>query len=237
MAIKATTAFAEAKTRGVKLLIYSRSGMGKTLLAVTVPQPKKWVILAIEPGLLCHAAANQKRVYGPEWVPVDIDVWVIETLEDLIDAHNFLQEADSPYIGVYLDSITEIGEKVLANALAQVKDPRQAYGELQEKMTDCLKKFRDLDGMHVVFCAKEMTNKDNCTPLQIPAMPGSKLGLALPYLMDAVLHLDVVKHPDGTSERFLQTQPSAEFDAKDRSGALDPIEEPNLSKLISKIVK
>ncbi len=233
MSLKFTSAYAEAKLHGVKILVYARSGIGKTMLAGTYDGPT--CIAAAEPGLLSLSAANQVRVFG-KGKAKDIDAFVITTLDDLIEFYELMLRDDCPYELVFIDSITEIGEKILANALKQASDPRQAYGEMLEKMTDAFKKFRDLPGKHVVFVAKETPNKDGCIPLHIPAMPGSKFGHSMPYLVDEVFHMDVGETPDKTKYRYLQTQPDVNFDAKDRSGALEDIEEPNLSKLINKIV-
>lgn len=231
--IQIKSVFDVAVSHGVKMLVYGRSGMGKTMLCATAPNP---IIGSAESGLLSLSVANQKRVFGHV---VDVPIVEINELSDLIQFYEWMEDPGCPYETVCLDSITEIGEKVLANALKQVSDPRQAYGELLEKMTNVLKMFRDLKGKHVVFVAKEMNNKDNATPLQIPAMPGSKVGPAMPYLMDEVFHLDVGTITEGPQKgetyRYLQTQPDLQFDAKDRSGALDRIEEPNLTKVIEKI--
>jgi hypothetical protein len=67
-------------------------------------------------------------------------------------------------------------------------------------------------------------------------MPGSKLGPQLPYLFDEVFRLGINKTPQGEQYRFLQTQPDLQCDAKDRSGALDPIEQPDLNHVITKIL-
>lgn len=231
MALEFSSVYAEAKVHGVKMLVYARSGAGKTSLLATAPNP---IIGSAEAGLLSLSEENQTRMFG---VAHDIPVAKITTLDDLIEFYESCLRPDFPFETVCLDSISEIGEKVLANALRQVKDPRQAYGELIEKMTDVLKKFRDLSGKHVVFVAKECPNKDGCTPLHIPQMPGSKIGYAMPYLVDEVFHLAIGETPEGVKYRYLQTQPDLNFDAKDRSGALDPIEQPDLTMLINKIVK
>lgn len=232
MPLEFTTADAEAKTNGVKCLVYSRSGMGKTVLCATAPSP---VIISAENGLLSLSRKNLKRLHG---IDEDIPVVKITSLDDLILVHSMLESKDanfSQFESVCIDSVSEIAELVLANALKQVGDPRQAYGELLEKMTHCLKAFRDLPGLNVVFVAKEESNKDGHTPLHIPQMPGSKMGPRSPYLVDEVFHLDIGKTPEGESYRFLQTNPDVNYDAKDRSGCLANIEEPNLTKLIRKI--
>lgn len=127
---------------------------------------------------------------------------------------------------------------VLANAKAQVKDPRQAYGELIEKTMALVKAFRDLPGKNVVMAAKQEPIKDEMTGIVQygPSMPGSKLGPQLPYLFDEVFRLGVGKTPQGVEYRFLQTGPDLQYDAKDRSGSLDPVERPDLSFVFSKIL-
>ncbi len=234
MALTFTTAHAEAKANGVKMLVYGRAGVGKTVLCATAPVP---LILSAEAGLLSLSAKNLKRLHGIE---DDIAVVKINSLADLTEVYDRLEKGDKDadfagFESVCLDSVSEIGELVLVNALKQVPDPRMAYGELYEKMTRTLKLFRDLPNRHVLFVAKEKANKDGHTPLHIAAMPGNQVGAGMPYLFDEVFHLDVGKTPEGVSYRFLQTNPDVNYDAKDRSGCLDAIEEPNLTKIIAKI--
>ena len=73
---------------------------------------------------------------------------LIRTVDDLTEAYNWACSSPeaAQFDTIYIDSISEIGEVVLSNAKAQVKDPRQAYGELIEKMMVTLKAFRDLPG-------------------------------------------------------------------------------------------
>jgi AAA domain-containing protein len=228
MPIRYSTVYAEAKTNGVKILVYGRAGVGKTMLCATAPTP---IIISAEPGLLSLSEANQIRVFG---TPRDVDVVVIDTLDDLITAYDELS-GDSPFETICLDSITEIAEKVLEHALKQVNDPRQAYGEMQKQVTSCMKKFRDIAHKHIVFVAKEEARGGDEKTLYGPALPGKKLGPQSPYLFDEVFHLAMHKDGEGGNYRALQTQPDITYDAKDRSGALDIIEEPDLTKIIAKI--
>lgn len=224
MALKFTTTDQAAQLHGVKMLIYGTSGVGKTTLCATAPQP---IILSAEAGLLSLRKFQ-------------IPVIEIRTVDDLTEAHRWCQQAAEArqFATVCIDSITEIGEVVLANAKRQVKDPRQAYGELIEKMMTTIKAFRDLQGKHVYMAAKAEPVKDEMTGVvrYMASMPGSKLGPQLPYLFDEVFRLGINKTPQGEQYRFLQTQPDLQYDAKDRSGALDPIEPPDLNHVISKIL-
>jgi phage nucleotide-binding protein len=209
---------------GVKVMVYGESGMGKTVLNSTLPTP---VIISAESGLLSLRKFN-------------IPVIQIKTVEDLMDAYNWAtQSAEANnFQSVGIDSITEIGEVVLANAKRQVKDPRQAYGELIEKMETAIKAFRDLPNKHVYMAAKMEPTKDELTGMVTfgPAMPGAKLGPKLPYLFDFVMRIGVNKTQDGTSYRYLQCQPDTKYVAKDRSGALEMMEPPNLTHIIQKVM-
>jgi hypothetical protein len=68
-----------------------------------------------------------------------------------------------------------------------------------------------------------------------PSMPGSKLGPSIPYLFDLVGVLHVHVDEEGVRHRAIQTCGDAQYVAKDRSGALDDFEEPDLTKIIEKI--
>ena len=224
MALKFGTTQTAAALHGIKVLVYGRSGVGKTYLARTAPNP---IILSAESGVLSLR-------------DVAIPMIHIQTVQDLTEAHQWLEKSAEArqFQTVYIDSISEIGEVVLANAKAVVKDPRQAYGELIEKMTMTIKGYRDLAGKNVVMAAKQEPIKDELTGIVQygPSMPGSKLGPQLPYLFDEVFRLGIGKTKEGVEYRFLQTAPDLQYDAKDRSGALDSVERPDLSFVFSKIL-
>ena len=224
MALKFSTTDKEAVGQGVKVLVYAESGVGKTVLCATAPKP---IILSAESGLL-----SLKKFKIP--------VIKIETLADLEEAYKWLlagkQGADQ-FQTICLDSITEMGEVVLANAKLTVKDPRQAYGELIEKITKQIKQFRDLEGKNVYMSAKMEKSKDEISGMTMfgPSMPGQKMGPAMPYLFDEVFNLRVLQTSEGQKYRALITQPDLQYVAKDRSGALATIEPPDLAKVFSKI--
>ena len=224
MAVKLTSTDVAAIPHGVKVLVYGESGVGKTVLCSTAPTP---VILSAEAGLL---SLRKHR----------ITVIQITTIQDLIDAHLWCMnsaEAKS-YQTVCLDSLSEIGEVVLSNAKKLVKDPRQAYGELIEKMGMLVRSFRDLPGKHVYMSAKLEPMKDEMTGVVKygPSMPGQKMGPQLPYFFDEVFRLGINKLTTGETYRFFQTQPDLQYVAKDRSGALAAVEQPDLSVVFNKIL-
>jgi hypothetical protein len=162
----------------------------------------------------------------------------IKTIDDLHEAYKWAtksQEA-AQFESVALDSISEIAEVVLNAEKKLTKDPRQAYGALQEQMTDIIRSFRDLSGKNVYFTAKcEKSQDESGRLLYAPSMPGAKLGQQLPYFFDEVLALRVEKDSEGTPQRALMCESDGLWQAKDRSGKLAAWEAPDLGAIIRKI--
>jgi hypothetical protein len=214
----------DAHVNGVKILCYGSSGAGKTRLCATTGG--KTVILSAEAGLL------SLREH-------DIPFIQIQGIDDIYQAYDYL--ANDPegqtFSWICLDSISEIGEVVLSAGKKSAKDPRAAYGDLQEKMGDLLRAFRDIPGRNVYFSAKQDRIKDEATGIMLygPSMPGQKLGLQLPYFFDEVFVLRAERSPDGSLVRTLQTFQDVQYTAKDRSGALAPYEDPDLGAIATKI--
>lgn len=235
-----TTTSAANTNNGVKCLVYSGSGDGKTVLCATAPAP---VILSAESGLLSLSRNNLEKMHGvgnPD-ITYDIPVLQVTTVDQLVDAYRMFStsaEARARFQTICLDSLSEIAEVILFNAKIQVKDPRQAYGELIEKTQDMVKKFRDLPGYHIYMAAKMEPSKDEQSGITKygPMMPGSKLGPQLPYYFDEVFRLGRNKTPQGVPYRFLQTDGDLQYVAKDRSGLLEGMEPPNLNHIFRKIL-
>ena len=164
----------------------------------------------------------------------------VANVDDLRDIYAWCERSNEAkqFQTICIDSLSEIAEVVLNNAKRQVKDPRQAYGELIEKMETTIRMFRDLPGRNIYMSAKMEPTKDELTGVikYAPAMPGNKLGPKLPYFFDEVFRLGINKTTQGESYRFLQTQPDLQYEAKDRSGALAPVEQPHLTHIFNKIL-
>ena len=207
---------------GVKVLCYGAAGAGKTSLIKTLPSP---IVLSAEGGLLSIQDA-------------DLPYIEISSMEVLREAYQWLTSSDEAksYQSVALDSISEIAEVVLNAEKKATKDPRQAYGAMQEQMADIIRAFRDLPGRHVYMSAKlEKTQDEMGRVLYSPSMPGNKTGQSLPYFFDEVLALRVEKDGDGNTQRALMCDSDGLWLAKDRSGKLSAWEAPDLGAIISKI--
>lgn len=208
---------------GVKVLVYGQAGAGKTTLITTLPNP---IVLSAEGGLLSIRDA-------------DLPYIEISDMDTLKEAYTWLTSSDEAkdYKSVALDSISEIAEVVLNAEKKATKDPRQAYGAMQEQMADIIRAFRDLPGKHVYFSAKlEKTQDELGRVLYAPSMPGNKTGQALPYFFDEVLALRVEKDGEGVTQRALMCDSDGLWLAKDRSGKLEAWEAPDLGAIITKIL-
>lgn len=229
----------EATTNGIKLLVYGPAGAGKTLLNATLPKP---VIISAEAGLLSLAKKNLERVFGVGHPYVrDIPVLQVTTWEQLVEAYMYFanpsNRARDHVASISLDSITEVAEVILSKLKTTKADPRQAYGEMADRLLGMVKNFRNLVGFNVYVSAKMAYDKDETTggmKFQ-PMMPGKQTGPQLPYLFDEVYRLDIGSN-DGKKYRFLQTDGDHQYVAKDRSGALDLLEPPDLTHIFNKII-
>jgi len=207
---------------GVKVLVYGQAGAGKTSLIPTLPNP---VVLSAEGGLLSISSA-------------DIPFIEIGSMDALLEAYSWLTGSDEAkaFQSVVLDSISEIAEVVLNTEKKVSKDPRQAYGAMQEQMTDLIRAFRDLPGRHVYMTAKMEKMQDETGKIMYsPSMPGNKTGQALPYFFDEVLALRLERDAEGNAMRALMCASDGIWQAKDRSGKLEAWESPDLGEIIKKI--
>ena len=207
---------------GVKLLVYGQAGAGKTSLIPTLPNP---IVLSAEGGLLSIQDAELPYIE-------------ITTMAELQEAYKWLAESAeaAQFESVAIDSISEIAEVCLNYEKKVNKDPRAAYGAMQEQMADIIRVFRDLPAKHVYMSAKlEKTQDEMGRILYAPSMPGNKTGQSLPYFFDEVLALRVERDAEGNSQRALMCDSDGLWLAKDRSGKLESWEAPDLSMIIAKI--
>lgn len=210
---------------GVKCLDYGGSGVGKTRLCATAPSP---VILSAEGGLLSLRKLNLPYIE-------------INSMPALQSAYQWcLSSAEArQFASIAMDSISEIAEVVLRTEMAKNKDGRKAYGELLIQVIALARDFRDIPGKNVIITAKQEWSKDDQSGIMMfaPMMPGSKLGPQLPYFFDEVFQHCVFVDPQ-TKQRgeWLRTRPDSQNVAKDRSGALNEWEAPNLTAIFQKIM-
>ena len=220
MAIKLKST-ADVQANGVKALVYGMAGVGKTYMIKSLPNP---LVISAESGLLALTGT-------------DIPYIEVKTFMELQEAYQFIvSEHGAQFESIAIDSISEIGEIVLAHEKSINKDGRGAYGEMAVKIMEIMRSFRDIQGKNVMFIAKAEKSQDETgRMLYQPSMPGAKIAQQLPYLVDLVMALRTEKDTEGTIQRALMCQTDGTWQAKDRSGKLAAWEAPDLSALIAKI--
>jgi hypothetical protein len=231
-----STTAEEAKVNGVKLMVYGDSGLGKTVLTATMPTP---FVISAESGLLSLAPGNLRRIHGDDaTVARNFPVIKVKSMAQFRDAVRWAAESHEAqqFESGCVDSATEIFEVILKNAHGNNADGRAAYGSMHTDAIDLLKQFRDIPGLNVYMSSKmaklvnPITNFTKCAPMA----PGKRLTWDIPYLFDLMFALRQGEDEQGTY-RYLQTGPCLQYEAKDRSGALDMQEMPHLGNIIEKI--
>jgi len=212
---------------GIKCVVYGESGVGKTVLCSTAPEP---FIISAEGGLLSLQGHNIPYVE-------------VRTLQEVSDAYDFVTKSDEAkqFKTICIDSLSELTEVCLVSIKRQLIaesengkiDARQAYGKVAESVGMMIRRFRDLPGRDVVLIAKQkrITDEESGISQFEPYMPGKVLPFNLPYLVDEVFCMRVNR--DGS--RYLQTVGDRKYVAKDRSGKLVPQENPNITSIFNKI--
>lgn len=204
-------------------MIHGESGIGKTTLCATVPKP---LIISAESGLLSLAGYD---------IPV-VEMKTLANLEEVYDWLENSQEANK-FETICIDSISDVAEVILMEYKKRTKDGRMAYGEMADDMGTIIRKFRDLPGKNVYMIAKTKRVVDEASSLTsyMPSVPGQILLQDLPFLFDIVGAMRYGKTSAGVSYRYIQTEGDMQWSAKDRSGALDKVEPPDLGKIFKKI--
>ena len=222
--------FEDVTSDGIKALIYSEPGNGKTTLAATLDL-KRTLIISFESGLL--SILDEKGFEDLQYVEPSN----LSDLKDIYDNLKNNKDLAAKYDTIFIDSLSEISDMML-EALKQdptvytgMKDNMKLYMINQEKVVGIAKSFRDLKGYNVIMTALAATKTTNMVEKLLPSMACQKLADKLPPLYDFVWYLEVTS--DG--ERRLITQPTSSITAKSRSRKLESAEEPNLGNILLKI--
>jgi phage nucleotide-binding protein len=206
---------------GIKVLLFSGSGNGKTSMLKTAG---KTLLISLENGELSLSGAE------------NIDVLSPRSMAELRECYTIATENVDKYDTVAIDSLTELGEMIVAELgknpeFNSAKDGFKLWAKYSEDMYAVAKAFRDLKGVNVIIIALAETRKENFEDRLYPMIPAQKIQLKLPALYDEVLYLAV----DESGTRSIITNPTSGILAKDRSSRLDPIEEPDFQVIFKKI--
>jgi AAA domain len=251
-----------AELRGPKLVILGRPGVGKTSLLRTVSPQTLATTLFIdaEAGDLCVADLPVASIRPQTWPDFqDIGCALSGGPNPAVapgapygEAHyrkvmtdeNLARLAD--YTLLFLDSLSEFSRRCRLYAEQQPeaftdrgkKDLRAVYGLVGRELPAFLQQLQHVRSRTVIMTAVlEKATDDFNTPVWRPQIEGQRTANVLPAIVDEVLTLEFVDFGDHKPVRCLicnEPNPWG-LPAKDRSGKLDQIEPPDLTKLLAKL--
>lgn len=214
----------EWSNEGVRILMYSDTGLGKTSLIKTCPRP---LILNVstEKGLL--SLRGEKIPYI-----------TISSLEELTEVCFWLKESDNwdKFDTLCIDSITELAEVCLTKYKKVFKDDRKAFLSMADDVMEQIRTLISIPGKDLYcICKQDLVQDNEGRILFSPSVPGKTFKNNFPYYFDEIFTIRVFVDADGQKVRMIQTQPDERYKAKDRSNSLEPYEEMDLTKIIKKI--
>src|SRR5262245_31143105 len=248
-----------AERRGAKILIVGPTGIGKTSLLRTL-DPARTLFAEIEAGDLPVLDLPVDTVRIDDW-PTARDLAcriggpnpsfspTMCYSQAHYDAVGGALENLDRYATVFVDSITAVSRLSFRWAEQQPesfsersgrKDTRAAYGLHAREMLLWLHQLQHAREKNVVFVGvleRLMDEFNRFVEFRLQ-MEGNKTSRELPAIVDQIVTMNWVDFGDGKLTRaFICTNPNPwNFPAKDRSGRLEQIEEPNLGKLITKLI-
>ena len=92
MTLQFTTVEQSSQVNGVKVLVYGGAGVGKTVLAATLPAP---VLISAESGLLSLRKQYLERLFGVNNAAIcyNLPVITVTNVQDLVDAYEWCSKS------------------------------------------------------------------------------------------------------------------------------------------------
>lgn len=207
----------------VVMMLYGEGGVGKTTFGASAPKP---IIADCE---------NGAKYFGMRGISVDV-----AQIEKWADMREFLDYAKSDKVEtVVVDPIGELMDKLKRHMLAMgdtklvQKDgsPTMAgWGWLKKTMRDFIKVLRDT-GKNVILIAHLEENKDEDRIVKRPKIE-TKISDDIVNMVDVVGYMTVVQE-EGETKRIIIVDPGNDkYTAKDRTGQLGRVIEPDFSKIV-----
>ena len=249
-----------AERRGIKGCIFGKSGIGKTSLLWTL-DAQLTLFFDLEAGDLAIEGWPGDTIRPRTWAECrDFAVFIggpnpalrKDQIYSQVHFETVCERFGDPaaldkYQTVFIDSITVAGRLCLQWCKGQPQafsdrtgkpDMRGAYGLHGQEMIAWLTHLQHTRGKNVWFVGILDEKLDDFNRrFFVPQIDGSKTGNELPGIVDEVIAMAEISQGDDDPYRAFvcQTLNPFGYPAKDRSGRLDPVEEPHLGRLMAKI--
>lgn len=200
----------------VKVLLYGKSGMGKTRAAGTINRDPKNVdtlVLNTEGG--GWQTIKQQLGYTP--FVVDVQKWA-----DMEEAVRQLEVEPGPINNVILDSVTELAIVALDDIVGNRQPRIQDFGTLSKRLQGILRRLRDLPMNVIITALSGDVKRDDIVVGEEPAIMGGTKNV-LPALVDAVIYVCGVEDAKGRTQYMAQTVPAKGRIAKVRGAAMPAV--------------
>lgn len=244
--------------RGIKGVIFGKSGIGKTSLLWTLPE-ESTLFIDLEAGDLAVQGWKGDIIKPKTWNHCkNLASWICgpsnkkKTGDYSKEYHELVcrkfgdTSLLNKYDTIFIDSITVAGrlcfdwcsEQPESFTQTGEKDTWGTYGLHAKEMISWISHIHH-DNLRNIWFVGILDQKveKNGTVNFSPQIEGMKTGLELPGIVDQVITMAYTKKNDEMKKRAFYTSALNPygFPAKDRSGCLDDIESPHLGKLMEKI--
>lgn len=246
--------------RGIKGVIFGKSGIGKTSLLWTL-DAQKTLFFDLEAGDLAVQGWEGDAIRPKTWQECrDFAVFIGGANPALLTHQPFSQahfeavckQYGNPrildkYDTLFIDSLTVTGRLCLQWCRSQPQalsdrtgkeDTRTVYGLHGQEMIAWLTHLQHTRHKNIWLVGTLDEKLDEFSrKIFSPQIEGSKTSNELPGIFDQIITMAEVPKAAGIPSRafFNHTMNDYGFPAKDRSGRLDMLEEPHLGKLMRKI--
>ena len=194
----------------LNVLIYGKSGTGKTTFACCFP---KAYVFDFDKGMLGQRGRDVE--YDTYTSYADFEV-------------RFRQlEAKCPYDTIIIDSVTTLEKYCLARALAANRRAMPTMNEwniLIAELSDLFTRATKMAKNLVVIAHEEMIQDELTGEIQIrPSIVGKKLPVQLPLFFDEVYRAQVSRSKEGVPLYSILTAADLKFSAKSRINCLPTV--------------